>query len=184
MAGSRAVDAYANRHRCITELSTVRCVRDKVSRSSSASTDPGRNRPGTTDMPVSSLLNVPNVKRIQHVYTDYLRVDEIKRITRRRRTDDIFESFVGYYFDWKVKRKIKPRGKILPNKWIAKMGLIIYGRDWGEIIYLWLKIWAARIFIHILHAWRDAWIFIFIMYIRIQKILINSRLKFIDDFNR
>lgn len=87
-AGSRAVDAYANRHRCITELSTVRCVRDKVSRSSSASTDPGRNRPGTTDMQRLCRLcfNVPNVKRIQHVYTDYLRADEIKRITRRRRT--------------------------------------------------------------------------------------------------
>lgn len=29
--GSRALDANANRYRCITELSTVRCVRDKVS---------------------------------------------------------------------------------------------------------------------------------------------------------
>lgn len=116
-AGSRSVDAYANRHRCITELSTVRCVRDKVSRSSSASTDPGRNRPGTTDMQrlCRPCFNVPNVKRIQHVYTDYLRADEIKRITRRRRTI-IFSNPSDIISIEKLDAsKVKPRGKILPR---------------------------------------------------------------------
>lgn len=83
-AGSRAVDANANRYRCITELSTVRCVRDKVSPLVVRFNGPGEKQVGHDRYatPASSLSNVPNVEQIQRVYTDYLQADEIKRITR------------------------------------------------------------------------------------------------------
>ena len=90
-AGSRVVDANANRYRCITELSTVRCVRDKVSpfvvrlNGPEARGETGRETTDTQRLrrPCPTCLTWG---KSNHVYTDYLQTDEIKYVTRCRRT--------------------------------------------------------------------------------------------------
>lgn len=79
----------------------------------------------TTDTQ-TSLLNVPNIKRIQRVYTDYLRTDEIKRKTWRLRMIIFFNVLRWIlYFDRKSLRRLL----------LKRIRLLISG-IWCKFIYL------------------------------------------------